>query len=83
MLEFEVGIGGLDRVHRTKMMFRCIKLSKNKQRFSFLGSSKATYTPPSVPRQTNNAEASHKGPDCSPGEGRTRPGTSLCPKHRG
>lgn len=30
-----VGIGGLSRVHRTKMMFTCIKLSKNKSKIQF------------------------------------------------
>lgn len=55
------------------MMLTCMKLSKNKQKFPFFFfTSKTTYPPPPVPRQTDNAEAGHKGPDRCTGGRRSK-----------
>lgn len=48
----------------------------------FFFTSKTTYPPPTVPRQTDNAEVGHKVPDRCTGEDGARPGSSLCPRHR-
>lgn len=82
MLEFGGEGSRGSRVHRTKMMLTRQRINESFRFFCFFFTSKTTYPPPTVPRQTDNAEVGHKDPDRCTGEDGARPGSSLCPRHR-